>query len=57
MVIGVHTPEFAFERNVDNIRYRICISATRWRSTTTIKSRDVRRLGGGKFPALAAWFL
>ena len=39
VVIGVHTPEFAFEHDVDNVRRAVksCGSTTRSRSTTTTR--------------------
>ena len=38
MVVGVHTPEFAFEHVVSNVRAQAAATSactTRWRSTTT----------------------
>ena len=51
-MIGVHTPEFGFEHNVDNIRppRRRCGSSIRSRSTTTTRSGRLRQ------PLLAALY-
>ena len=44
VVIGVHTPEFGVEHDVDNVRRaaRRCASSTRSQSTTTTRSGCVR---------------
>ncbi len=40
VVIGVHSPEFAFEKNIDNVKKAVAdLKITyRWRSTTTMRS-------------------
>ena len=51
VVIGVHAPEFAFEKDIDNVaqgRRRIGRRISRWRSTTTMRSGGASTTSTGR---------